>query len=96
MKYTFTGSGHCCSDLFYSSLNDLAKGAFTGIAAFLGAFFNMNFMLAGVASTNPLLFTVSIFPILAWRVASWYGLDRWLLPKLGTPWWRPGEDTAVK
>jgi thiosulfate dehydrogenase (quinone) large subunit len=24
--------------------------------------------------------------ILAWRVAGWYGLDRWLLPWLGTPW----------
>ena len=74
----------------------LLLGAFTGIAAFLGAFFNMNFMLAGVASVNPILFTVSILLMMAWRVAGWYGLDRWLLPKLGTPWWRPGEDTAVK
>lgn len=27
--------------------------------------------------------------ILAWKVAGYYGLDRWLLPRLGTPW-RPG------
>jgi hypothetical protein len=26
--------------------------------------------------------------ILAWRNAGWYGLDRYLLPRLGTPWHR--------
>jgi thiosulfate dehydrogenase [quinone] large subunit len=26
--------------------------------------------------------------ILAWRNAGWYGLDRWVLPALGTPWHR--------
>jgi thiosulfate dehydrogenase [quinone] large subunit len=26
--------------------------------------------------------------ILAWRNAGWYGLDRFVLPKLGTPWHR--------
>ena len=24
--------------------------------------------------------------ILAWKVAGWWGLDRFLLPALGTPW----------
>lgn len=66
----------------------LLLGAFTGIAAFLGAFLNMNFMLAGVASTNPVLFTIAILLVLAWKVAGWWGLDRWLLPALGTPWMR--------
>lgn len=64
----------------------LVLGAFTGIAAFTGAFLNLNFMLAGVASSNPLMFLFSIFLILAWKVAGWWGLDRWLLPILGTPW----------
>lgn len=68
----------------------LIIGAFVGIAAFLGAFMNINFMLAGAASTNPVLFTVAILLILAWKVAGYYGLDRWLLPALGTPW-RPGR-----
>jgi thiosulfate dehydrogenase [quinone] large subunit len=27
---------------------------------------------------------------LAWRTAGWWGLDRWLLPLLGTPW-APGQ-----
>jgi thiosulfate dehydrogenase [quinone] large subunit len=50
---------------------------------------NWNFMMAGTASTNPLLFLLSILLILAWKTAGWIGLDRWLLPALGTPW-RPG------
>ncbi len=33
----------------------LIIGAFTGIAAFFGGFMNWNFMMAGSASTNPLL-----------------------------------------
>jgi len=31
---------------------------------------------------------VSMLLILAWRNAGWYGLDRIVLPKLGTPWHR--------
>jgi hypothetical protein len=27
-------------------------------------------------------------PIRVWRNAGWYGRDRFLLPKLGTPWHR--------
>ncbi len=68
----------------------LILGAFVGIAAFFAGFMNWNFMMAGTASTNPLLFTAAILLILAWKVAGHYGLDRWLLPLLGTPW-RPGK-----
>jgi thiosulfate dehydrogenase (quinone) large subunit len=64
----------------------LLLGALVGIAAFFGATLNMSFLLAGSASTNPILFTAAIGLILAWRVAGWYGLDRYLLPRLGTPW----------
>jgi thiosulfate dehydrogenase [quinone] large subunit len=64
----------------------LVVGLFTGIAAFFGAFMNWNFMMAGSASTNPLLFVVAIALVLAWKVAGYYGLDRDLLPALGTPW----------
>jgi thiosulfate dehydrogenase (quinone) large subunit len=67
----------------------LIVGALTGIAAFFGALMNVSFLLAGTASTNPVLFTMAIGLILAWKVAGYYGLDRWLLPRLGTPW-RPG------
>jgi len=64
----------------------LIVGAFTGVAAFFGGFMNWNFMMAGTASTNPLLFAIAVFLILAWKVAGYYGVDRVLLPQLGTPW----------
>jgi thiosulfate dehydrogenase (quinone) large subunit len=64
----------------------LILGALTGIAAFFGAFMNMSFLLAGSASTNPVMFTLAVGLMLAWRVAGYYGLDRYLLPMLGTPW----------
>ncbi len=64
----------------------LIVGALVGIAAFFGALMNMSFLLAGSASTNPVLFTLAIGLIVAWRVAGYYGLDRYLLPMLGTPW----------
>ena len=68
----------------------LIFGALTGVAAFFGAFMNMSFLLAGSASTNPVMFTLAIGVILAWKVAGYYGADRILLPMLGTPW-APGS-----
>ena len=47
---------------------------------------NMSFLLAGSASTNPVLFTLAIGLMRAWRVAGYYGVDRSLLPMLGAPW----------
>jgi len=64
----------------------LILGAFVGIAAFFGGFMNMNFMLAGSASTNPVLFTLAVLLILAWKVGGYWGLDRWLLQWIRTPW----------
>jgi len=71
----------------------LIFGVLTGIAAFFGALMNMSFLLAGSASTNPIMFTLAIGLMLAWKVAGYYGLDRYLLPRLGTPW-RPGAFVA--
>ncbi len=64
----------------------LIFGVLTGFAAFFGALMNMSFLLAGSASTNPVMFTLAIGVILAWKVAGYYGIDRYLLPMLGTPW----------
>ncbi len=64
----------------------LLLGAFTGIAAFFGGFMNWNFMMAGTTSVNPVFFTLSVLLILAWKTAGYWGLDRYLLPMLGTPW----------
>jgi len=64
----------------------LVLGAFTGIAAFFGGFMNFNFMLAGSASSNPLLFVIAVGLILTWKVSGYIGADYVLLPWLGTPW----------
>lgn len=64
----------------------LILGVLTGIAAFFGLFMNLNFMLAGAISINPIIGGLALFLILAWRVAGYYGGDRYLLPLLGTPW----------
>ncbi len=66
----------------------LILGVFTGIAAFAGSFMNWNFIMAGTASSNGLMLVLAVVLILAWKVADWIGLDRWLLPYLGTPWTR--------
>jgi thiosulfate dehydrogenase [quinone] large subunit len=68
----------------------LILGIFTGLAAFTGSFMNVNYLLAGTVSTNPILFAIATWLVLAWKTAGWWGLDRWVLPALGTPW-RPGQ-----
>lgn len=73
----------------------LIFGAFTGIAAVSGAFMNMNFLLAGSASTNPVLLLLGISIALAWKVAGYIGLDRYLLPLLGTPWKAPAATSQT-
>lgn len=68
----------------------LIVGLFTGIAAFFGSFMNVNYLLAGTVSTNPILFAIATWLVLAWKTVGWWGLDRWMLPLLGTPW-SPGR-----
>jgi thiosulfate dehydrogenase (quinone) large subunit len=78
----------------------LIIGAFTGIAAFFGLTMNFSYVFAGTAGINPAMILAGGLLILAWRVAGWYGVDRYLLPKLGTPWHRgevfedPGKTPA--
>lgn len=67
----------------------LIVGALTGFAAFFGALMNFSFLLAGTVSTNPVLFVAAVLIMMAWKTAGWIGVDRWLLPLLGTPW-EPG------
>jgi thiosulfate dehydrogenase (quinone) large subunit len=74
----------------------LLLGMLTGIAAFFGGLMNMSFLLAGSGSTNPILFTCAIGLILGWRVAGYYGVDRWLLPRLGVPWRAPVDVHRAK
>jgi hypothetical protein len=67
----------------------LLIGLLTGIAAFFGALMNWNFMLAGTASTNPVLGILGLGVLAAWKISGWWGLDRWVLPRIGAPW-QPG------
>jgi thiosulfate dehydrogenase [quinone] large subunit len=64
----------------------LILGAFTGVAALAGGFMNWNFMMAGSASTNPMLFVIAVALILAWKVSGYIGADYFLLRWIGTPW----------
>jgi thiosulfate dehydrogenase [quinone] large subunit len=74
----------CCGEVLIGI--GLIVGGLTGIAAFFGALMNMSFLLAGSASTNPVLFTAAILLMLAWQVAGYWGADRFVLPLLGAPW----------
>jgi thiosulfate dehydrogenase [quinone] large subunit len=64
----------------------LIIGLFTGVAAFAGGVLNFSFGLSGVAGVNPVFFVIETLLVLAWRNAGYYGLDRYVLPALGTPW----------
>jgi thiosulfate dehydrogenase [quinone] large subunit len=65
-------------------------GILTGIAAGFGVLMNLNYLLAGTVSINPVLGVFGLFLVFSWRVAGWIGLDHWLLPALGLPW-KPGK-----
>lgn len=69
----------------------LILGAFTGIAAFFGAFMNMNYLYAGTVSTNPTLLILQIFIMLAGKAAGSIGLDRFLQPMIAS--WKSSKIT---
>jgi thiosulfate dehydrogenase [quinone] large subunit len=73
----------------------LILGLFVGIAAFVGAFMNWNYIMAGSASSNGFMALGAILLILAWKTAGWYGLDRFVLPLVGTPWQQREEQVAA-
>lgn len=60
----------------------LIVGGLTIAAAFFGALMNMSFMLAGTTSSNPVLYTCAILIILAGPTAYYWGIDRFLLPRI--------------
>lgn len=64
-------------------------GILTGIAAGFGVLMNLNYLLAGTVSINPVLGVFGLFLVFSWRVCGWIGGDRWILPALGLPW-KPG------
>ena len=67
----------------------LLLGVLTGIAAGFGVVMNLNYLLAGTVSMNPVLGVLGFFLCFSWRVCGWVGIDQWVLPALGLPW-KPG------
>ncbi|TSC70796.1 MAG: DoxX family protein [Parcubacteria group bacterium Gr01-1014_46] len=57
----------------------LILGAFTFLAAFFGAFMNVNYLLAGTVSSNPVMLVLAILIMLAHRIAGYIGLDYYIL-----------------
>ncbi|HLH61455.1 MAG TPA: hypothetical protein VKV20_07180 [Ktedonobacteraceae bacterium] len=64
-------------------------GVLTGIAAGFGVLMNLNYLLAGTVSINPVLGMFGLFLVFSWRVCGYLGVDHFLLPALGLPW-KPG------
>lgn len=64
----------------------LILGLFTGIPAFFGSFMNANYLLAGAVSTNPILFALATWLVLAWKIG---GCGAWV-GGCCRPWARPG------
>ncbi|MGN1400048.1 MAG: DoxX family protein [Bacillus sp. (in: firmicutes)] len=60
----------------------LIVGAATIPALIAGAFMNLNFLLAGTLSTNPMLYTVAIILLFAGSASYYLGVDRISLPYL--------------
>jgi thiosulfate dehydrogenase [quinone] large subunit len=82
--YGFFGKVIAYGEFFIGAA--LVVGAFVGVAAFFGGLLNWNFLMAGTASTNPVLLILAIGLMMAWKIAGYYGADRFLLPMVGTPW----------
>ncbi|MFZ5631398.1 MAG: TQO small subunit DoxD [Bacillota bacterium] len=57
----------------------LILGTLTVFSLIVGAFMNLNYMLAGSASSNPVMYTVAIILLIAGPAAYHYGIDRWLI-----------------
>ncbi|MBP1932987.1 DoxX family membrane protein [Ammoniphilus resinae] len=60
----------------------LLFGTLTTIALYAGAFMNLNFLLAGTVSTNPVLYTMAILLLVAGPAAYAWGVDRYMAPRL--------------
>jgi len=58
----------------------LIVGLATIPALIAGAFMNLNFMLAGTTSTNPILYTAAMILLFAGTGAYLFGLDRYAVP----------------
>jgi thiosulfate dehydrogenase (quinone) large subunit len=70
-------------------------GGLIGFAAFFALLMNFSFLFAGSTSSNPMMILLEVVLLFGWRVAGWWGVDQFLLPRVGTPW-RPGPAQVVR
>lgn len=82
--YTWFAKVVVISELLFGVL--LIAGIFVGATAFFAGFMNWNFIMAGSASVNGIFFGLSVFLVLAWKIAGYIGLDYFLLPRVGDFW----------
>ncbi len=59
----------------------LVLGLFTSIAAFFGAFMNLNYLFAGTVSVNPILLVLQVLLLVAGHGAGRLGLDRFIFKR---------------
>ncbi|MCU9614602.1 DoxX family protein [Caldibacillus lycopersici] len=62
----------------------LILGAATIPALIAGAFMNLNFLLAGTISTNPVLLAVAVILLFIGAGTYYYGVDRFAVPMIKT------------
>lgn len=70
-------------------------GGLIGFAAFFALLMNFAFLFAGSTSSNPTLILLQMIVIFGWRPAGYWGIDRFLLPRIGTPW-APGAHGEIR
>ena len=68
-------------------------GIFTWFSAFMGGLMNWNYIMAGSASVNPMFLILSVFLVLAWKVAGYFGADYFLVPWFASLFGRKQEKT---
>ena len=73
----------------------LILSAFMAITAAAGAFMNLNFIMAGSASTYGLLLLVAVVLLVGWRASGYLGFDGLVMARIPMPWNRPAEDSEV-
>ena len=74
----------------------LILGAFTGFAAFFGAFMNFNYLMAGTVSVNPMFLVLGVALMIAWKVSGYIGADYFLVPRFGALWSDRMANKAVR
>jgi len=74
----------------------LILGILTITALLAGVLMNLNYLLAGTVSINPVLLTVEAILLYVGPAVYYIGLDRWLIPELSRIWGRRRRMRPIK